>query len=217
MKKPSLIHKHAVCIGLANLVGLRCSQGAHLIRPTHPVALILVRRRSRPRFAIPSKPSIMPIRFQKRLVCMASIQILVGSVMGTAETVAEAVAAELRQLHHEVKVNFQADIADVLQDEQEILLLCTSNTGSGDLPDNIQSLYLQLTRDYPRIAGRRYGVINLGDSSYATFNEGGRALDAAFEDLGAQRIGEPLVVDACDGLDAEEEAIVWVKSWVTLL
>lgn len=146
---------------------------------------------------------------------MASIQILVGSVMGTAEAVAEAVAAELRQLNHEVLVNFQADVSDILRNEQEILLVCTSNTGSGDLPDNIQPLYLQLTRDYPRIAGRRYGVINLGDSSYTTFNEGGRALDAAFADLGAQRIGEPLVLDACDGLDAEEEAIAWIRTWTT--
>lgn len=148
---------------------------------------------------------------------MASIQILVGSVMGTAETVAEAVATELRQLNHEVKVNFQADVSDILRADDEILLLCTSNTGSGELPDNIQPLYLQLTRDFPRIAGRRYGAINLGDSSYTTFNEGGRALDDAFADLGAQRIGEPLVIDACEGMDAEEESIVWIREWAKQL
>ena len=148
---------------------------------------------------------------------MASIQILVGSVMGTAETVAEAVAAELRQLHHTVSVNFQADVSDILRDENEILLICTSNTGSGDLPDNIQPLYLQLTRDFPRIAGRRYGVINLGDSSYTTFNEGGRALDETFADLGARRIGDPLVLDASEGLDAEEESIDWVREWAKQL
>lgn len=148
---------------------------------------------------------------------MASIQILVGSVMGTAETVAEAVAAELRQLNHEVTVNFQADVNDILRDNDEVLLICTSNTGSGELPDNIQPLYLQLTRDFPRIAGRRYGVINLGDSSYTTFNEGGRALDEAFADLGAQRVGDPLVIDACEGMDAEEESIVWVKEWAKQL
>lgn len=148
---------------------------------------------------------------------MTSIQILVGSVMGTTETVAEAVAIELRQLGHEVSVNFQAEITDITDKEQDILLVCTSNTGSGELPDNIQPLYLQLTRDFPRIAGRRYGVINLGDSSYATFNEGGRAIDAALEDLGAERIGEPLVLDACEGLDPEEEAISWVKDWVNKL
>lgn len=148
---------------------------------------------------------------------MASIQILVGSVMGTAEAVAETVAAKLQQLDHQVSVNLQADISHILDNPQDILLVCTSNTGSGELPDNILPLYLQLTRDYPPISGRRYGVINLGDSSYTTFNEGGQALDTALEDLGAQRIGDPLVLDASEGLDADEEAINWINEWVKLL
>jgi len=148
---------------------------------------------------------------------MASIQILVGSVTGTAEAVAETVAAKLQQLDHQVSVKLQADVADILDNPQDILLVCTSNTGSGDLPDNILPLYLQLTRDYPAISGRRYGVINLGDSSYSTFNEGGQALDAAFADLGAQRIGDPLVLDASEGPDTDEEAINWINEWVKLL
>lgn len=148
---------------------------------------------------------------------MASIQILVGSVMGTAEAVAETVATKLQQLDHQVSVKLQADVAEILDNPQDILLVCTSNTGSGDLPDNILPLYLQLTRDYPAISGRRYGVINLGDSSYSTFNEGGQALDAAFADLGAQRIGDPLVLDASEGPDTDEEAINWVNEWVKLL
>lgn len=145
---------------------------------------------------------------------MASIQILVGSVMGTAEGVAAAVSEELRALNCQVAINFTATVADILAAPNDVLLLCTSNTGSGDLPDNIQPLYLELTRDYPRIAGRRYGVINLGDSSYTTFNEGGHALDAAFEDLGATRVGEPLVLDASEGEDPEALARAWVKNWV---
>ena len=40
---------------------------------------------------------------------------------------------------------------------------------------------------------------------------------AAFEDLGAQRIGEPLVLDASSGDDAATEARNWVKHWATLL
>src|SRR5690606_37153668 len=148
---------------------------------------------------------------------MASIQILVGSVTGTAEAVAETVAAKLQQLDHQVSVKLQADVAHILDNPQDILLVCTSNTGSGDLPDNILPLYLQLTRDYPAISGRRYGVIDLGDSSYSTVNEGGQALDAAFADLGAQRIGDPLVLDASEGPDTDEEAINWINEWVKLL
>ena len=78
---------------------------------------------------------------------------------------------------------------------------------------NIEPIYLHLTRDYPRIAGKRYGVINLADSSYNTFNEAGRMLDAAFADLGAVRIGEPLVLDACSGDNPETQTRDWIHAW----
>ena len=148
---------------------------------------------------------------------MASIQILIGSVYGGAEQLAEIAAEQLRALGHEVTLNTYARPQDLSRDAKEILLLCHSNTGSGELPDNIQPIYLHLTRDYPRISGKRYGVINLGDSSYSTFNEAGRMLDAAFADLGAVRIGEPLVLDACSGDSPETLARDWAKEWATLL
>lgn len=148
---------------------------------------------------------------------MASIQILIGSVYGAAEQVAEIAAEKLREHGHQVTLNTYAREQDLLRDADEILLLCHSNTGSGELPDNILPIYLHLTRDYPRIAGKRYGVINLADSSYSTFNEAGRMLDAAFADLGAVRIGEPLVIDACVGDDANAMTREWVNEWTKLL
>lgn len=148
---------------------------------------------------------------------MASIQILIGSIYGGAEQVAEVAAARLRELGHDVSLNTYARPQDLIRDSDEILLLCHSNTGSGELPDNIQPIYLHLTRDYPRIAGKRYGVINLGDSSYSTFNDAGRMLDAAFADLGAVRIGEPLVLDACSGDSPEALTLEWVNTWVQQL
>jgi MioC protein len=148
---------------------------------------------------------------------MASIQILLGSVMGTAEQVAAAVAEALRELGHDVSVNPYGAVSDILAAPDDILLLCTSNTGAGDLPDNILPLYMELTRDYPLIAGRRFGAINLGDSSYATFNEGGRALTSAFEDLGARQVGTTLVIDASEGEDPEAVARAWISAWATEL
>lgn len=148
---------------------------------------------------------------------MASIQILIGSIYGAAEQVAEIAAEKLREIGHEVTLNTYARPQDLVRDNDEILLLCHSNTGSGELPDNIQPIYLHLTRDYPRIAGKRYGVINLGDSSYSSFNDAGRMLDAAFADLGALRIGEPLVLDACSGDSPEALTLEWVNEWAQQL
>lgn len=148
---------------------------------------------------------------------MSKIQIIVGSVYGGAEQVAEIAAKLLGEQGHTVSINTYARPQDLARDGDEIFLLCHSNTGSGELPDNIQPLYLHLTRDYPRIAGRRYGVINLADSSYTSFNEAGAMLDAAFADLGAARIGEPLVIDAANGDDAASLTREWVASWEKLL
>lgn len=148
---------------------------------------------------------------------MNKIQILVGSVYGGAEQVAEILSTELSKLGHDVSLNTYARAEDLVRDPNEVILLCHSNTGSGELPDNIQPLYLHLTRDYPRIAGRRYGVVNLADSCYTTFNEAGKMLDSAFEDLGAKRIGEPLVLDASSGDDAATLARDWVHEWAKLL
>ena len=96
---------------------------------------------------------------------MSHIQILVGSVTGTAERIADLAAERLQTLGHQVTVNRFAQLDDLLRSPEEVLLICTSNTGSGDLPDNLQPLYVQLTREFPPIAGRLYGLINLGDSS----------------------------------------------------
>ncbi len=148
---------------------------------------------------------------------MATIQILIGSVYGAAEQVAAIAAEVVSKLGHKVSLNTYARAEDLTRDADEILLLCHSNTGSGELPDNIQPIYLHITRDYPRIAGKRYGVINLGDSSYSTFNDAGRMLDEAFTDLGAVRIGEPLVLDACSGDNPETLTREWAKEWAALI
>lgn len=145
-----------------------------------------------------------------------NIQIIVGSVMGGAEEVADLAAAQLIKKGFDVRVNTSFSVED-LNNPDEIILLCHSNTGAGDLPDNIIPLYLHLTRDFPRIAGRRYGVINLGDSSYSSFNEGGRMLDEAMADLGAAKIGESLVFDASEDQDKNAELTAWVEQFSSQL
>ncbi|MDO6747369.1 flavodoxin domain-containing protein [Gilvimarinus sp. 1_MG-2023] len=148
---------------------------------------------------------------------MARIQIMVGSEMGTAESVAATAKDLIDDAGHTAMVNPLPEAADITDNPQDIILICTSNTGAGDLPGNIQPLYLELTRDFPSIAGRRYGVINLGDSSYATFAEAGRAIDEAMGDIGAERVGEPLVLDASSGDDPHEQVAAWLPEWLELL
>ncbi len=144
---------------------------------------------------------------------MAAIHIIVGSVMGTAIEVAQAVQQFLSAAGHEVRLNADFHKGQLDENPSDVILICTSNTGMGDLPLNIVPFHEHLKNDFPRIADRRYGVINLGDSSYPNFAQAGKTLDDAMADLGAQRIGEPLVLDAIYSDDPVAEARTWAEDW----
>lgn len=145
------------------------------------------------------------------------VHIVVGSVMGTALNVANEVANALDTLGHKVRISPAFDGSGLYQADDEVVLICTSNTGMGDLPESILPLYALLTQTPPNIAGRLYGMINLGDSSYPNFAQAGKTLDEAMTDIGAVRLGTPCVLDAIYVDEPEEEACDWVKQWAQLL
>ena len=146
---------------------------------------------------------------------MADILILVGTESGNAELVAETLAEELGPAGHEVEVMAEAH---ALPKADRVVLICTSTHGDGDLPDNIIPLQEMLSQSRPDLAHLRYGVIALGDQTFAdTFCGAGRQLDALFAGLGATKVGERLEIDACTQPLPDDEALTWAQEWVTLL
>ena len=145
---------------------------------------------------------------------MAKVIIFVGTVMGTAQGVAEAISRQLVEHGHNCRVEMAPRALDLTDNKDALWLFCTSNTGAGDLPDNIEPLYLQLTSEYPPIANQHYRMIILGDSCYPTFAEAGHRLDAALADVGAIRDGDALVIDAMDDEDPQAQGLTWLKSWI---
>ena len=86
-----------------------------------------------------------------------------------------------------------------------LFLVCSSTYGQGDVPDNAKNLYESLQTARPDLSGVQYGVIALGDRTYAeTFCNGGRRFDAILAELGARRIGEIMLHDASAGTMPEE-------------
>ncbi len=133
--------------------------------------------------------------------------------MGTAESVAHYMAQQLTQAGHHVRLNcaFKAD--DFSQNAEEVTLICTSNTGMGDLPANIAPLFHHLKCDYPPISNCRYAIVNLGDSSYPNFAQAGYTLNEAMQDLGAKPLCEMLVIDAIYDSDPLEPAADWLPKF----
>lgn len=145
------------------------------------------------------------------------LTILVGTMTGIAQLVAQEI--ELRLDDEGVR------IATLLMDELDasvfakggLFLICTSTYGQGDVPDNAKPLYESLQTVRPGLANVRYGVIALGDMTYAeTFCNGGRRFDRILSELGAKRIGDIMLHDASAGTLPEDEAAQWIEGWIAL-
>lgn len=142
---------------------------------------------------------------------MANIAILVGSVYGGARLVAEEVQTALQNHGHQAELLEEPVAADLASEDIDILLVCTSTTGAGDLPEELVDLHAELVDAPPRFNSLKYAVIALGDSSYGdTFCGGGRQMDAALSDIGVEKLAEPLILDAIETVTPEDDAVPWV-------
>ncbi|ADM97274.1 flavodoxin [Dickeya dadantii] len=148
---------------------------------------------------------------------MAQVGIFVGTVYGNALLVAEEAESILKAHGHEVKVFEEASVDDWLAYSQQTVLVVTSTTGQGQLPESIVPLYEALREKVGYQPDLRYGLIALGDSSYDNFCGGGHQFDALLQEMGAKRVGELLEIDATEHPEPEVVSSPWVESWAALL
>jgi MioC protein len=147
-----------------------------------------------------------------------SIAILVGTITGTAEIVAEDVAPVLQAAGHAVEILDMDGLTPDVLFMTDLILICTSTYGQGDVPDNATELHEALIEQRPDLSNLRYGVIGLGDSTYAdTYNQGGARFDKLFQELGAERVGEVMRHNASSDELPEEAGVAWAREWVELL
>lgn len=144
----------------------------------------------------------------------AEITILVGTMTGTAEMVAQEVEQVLRTEGHGVSLCMMNDCGPEIFAAGSTMLICTSTYGFGNLPDNALDLFEALESARPDLSGVRYGVIALGDGTYGdTFAQGGMRFDKLLAELGAQRAGEVFTHDANSSTLPEEVAAQWALEW----
>lgn len=141
---------------------------------------------------------------------MANFEIIVGSVLGASEYVAEALQTELVAQNNQVNIHFQPDLAKL--NENAIWLLCTSTHGAGDLPDNIQKFAKQITDK--NLNHIKFLVIGLGDSSYDTFCYGAMQLEKLMLNAGASLLASGLQIDVLNHPIPEDKAVDWLKNWL---
>ncbi len=146
-----------------------------------------------------------------------SLTILVGTMTGTAEMVAQEVQTALEAVGHVASIRMMDDLDAAVFASGDAFLICTSTYGQGDVPDNAQEFFASLEHDRPDLSAVTYGLIALGDLTYRdTFCEGGTRFDHLLTELGARRVGEILKHDASSGTLPEEVAAQWIVPWAEL-
>ena len=144
-----------------------------------------------------------------------AITILVGTMTGTAELVAEEVSERCQGAGFSPSTILMDRADTAVLAAGGVFLIVSSTYGNGDVPDNAQALFEGLSRERPDLSRVVYGVIALGDMTYrATFCHGGLRFDRLLTELGARRAGEPLTHDASSGSLAEVVACDWADAWI---
>jgi MioC protein len=145
------------------------------------------------------------------------LTILIGTQTGIAQLVAQELELRLDGEGVRIHTRLMDDLDAAVFHGGGLFLVVSSTYGQGDVPDNAQALYESLRSIRPDLSAVRYGVIALGDRTYAeTFCFGGKKFDSLLSELGAQRIGEVMLHDASGGTLAEDDAAEWIEGWMTL-
>lgn len=133
--------------------------------------------------------------------------IIVGSMLGAAEYVADAIAEVLKTHNGEVTIHLQPNIAEI--DPNSTWVVCTSTHGAGDLPDNIQPFADSLND--ADLSGTKAYIIGLGDSSYDTYCYGAIEMEKRLEKANVELICAPLHIDVLNHPIPEDKAVEWLE------
>ena len=139
------------------------------------------------------------------------VQIIVGSMLGATEYVAEALQEVLSQHGINSDIHFQPDFAQI--NASGSWIICSSTHGAGDLPDNIQGFAKSLVAlsETNKLNNVSFLTVALGDTSYDTFCQAGKDLHQAMLNAGAQAIDDMFSIDVLEHSIPEDAAVNWLE------
>ena len=159
---------------------------------------------------------------------MNSIQIIVGSMLGGTEYVAEACEETLNELDYNVDIHLKPDFNTILnntllttqsnneQKKHTILgknplwIICTSTHGAGDYPDNIQQFVHDLTDCDQDLSTVNFLTLGIGDSNYDTFCKAAIELSRLLVLKGCNELMPVKTLDMSQEIDPEALAQQWI-------
>ncbi|WP_019028779.1 flavodoxin domain-containing protein [Colwellia piezophila] len=163
---------------------------------------------------------------------MSSIQIIVGSMLGGTEYVAEACEETLNELDHHVDIHLKPDLKSIISNtfssekeqknnsnctDNPIWIVCTSTHGAGDYPDNIQQFVSDLSYCEQDLSTVSFLTIGIGDSNYDTYCKAAKDITKLLISKGCTEITPLKTFDMSEDIDPEELAQQWISTNKDLL
>lgn len=132
-------------------------------------------------------------------------EIIVGTMLGAAEYVADAIAEKLNERGYTHTIHAEPDLENI--NKASTWIVCTSTHGAGELPDNIQPFARQL--ENADLQAVNAHVIGLGDTSYDTFCFGAKEMEKHILNGGGKLINDALYIDVLEHPIPEDAAVEW--------
>lgn len=147
---------------------------------------------------------------------MSSYQIIVGSMLGGTEYVAEACEEQLNALGHQTQLHLTPNFEEI-ENKNTNWLICTSTHGAGDYPDNIQKFVLDLKNSTQDLTSINYMIIGIGDRNYDTYCLAAKNIDKLLNSKGCIKITTIKLLDMSQDIDPEDLAQCWITENKDLL
>ena len=128
----------------------------------------------------------------------AGLTVVHASQTGFAEQLARYSAEALQAAGLPARTLPLAELDAAALAGAQRLLFVVSTTGEGDAPDGALRFLRQVMARPPALGSLRYGLLALGDSSYARYCAFGRRLDDWLRQQGAQALFDRVEVDDAD-------------------
>lgn len=141
------------------------------------------------------------------------ITLVYGTETGNSKSLAIQLAGIAKKKGVAVKLAGldQYRVSDLTKEENFFVVISTQ--GEGDPPLLAQKFCDYIMQNQPDLKKMKFGVLALGDSSYAQFCKTGEDVDARLEALGAHRA---LPLKKCD-VEYEADALHWIDNVIASL
>lgn len=121
-------------------------------------------------------------------VSAGKLTVLYGTESGNAESLADRAVKDAKKKGFKAVMKNMADISPADLAKEENLLVIVSTWGDGDAPETAVSFHKEFMAADLKLAGVKFSVCGLGDTSYEKFCEIGKQFDARLEQMGAKRV-----------------------------